>query len=112
MELATKTSPTYLMWAQMAWAIQETNDAKEIMAWDPSSLGDNGLGLIKHGRHGKVYTKKESHGLVHLSRRKDPIQVKPNPYENKHIMDSLQGVIGLYEWNITISYANKLKRDF
>lgn len=27
-------------------------------------------------------------------------------------MDPLQGILELYEWNITISKANKLKKDF
>lgn len=35
---------------------------------DPLSLRDHSSGLIEHGRHDKIHTRKEPHDLVYLSR--------------------------------------------
>lgn len=73
-----------------------------------SSKGHN-LGLMKHGSHDKVHPKKDPHGLVHLSERKDPIQ---SSYGEKPMMNALQGALRLYGGKITRTWANKFKRDF
>lgn len=74
-----------------------------IEAHDIMSSRGHGLGHMSGEGHGKIHTRGDPHSKVHMIGSQDPILGSQSPHEEKSMMDSAQGRLGLYEWNITIS---------